>query len=71
MRFYGNRCRHYTKQNTTTSCRVSIDFRVTPARLFSAPLGVVNKATRGAKPLLEGQYYARMRYTPPVFPPAP
>lgn len=30
LRFYGNRCQHYTVANTTGSCRVSFDFRVLP-----------------------------------------
>jgi hypothetical protein len=34
MRFYGNRCQHYTTENTATTCRVSFDFRVIPASLF-------------------------------------
>lgn len=34
MRFYGNRCLHYTTENTTDTCRVSFDFRVIPASLF-------------------------------------
>ena len=59
MRFNGNRCRHYCNANTTSTCRVSFDFRVVPTRLFSAVEGVVMKATRGAKPLLEGGYYQR------------
>jgi len=28
LRFYGNRCRHYTLANVTESCRVSFDMRV-------------------------------------------
>jgi hypothetical protein len=34
MRFYGNRCQHYTTENSSTTCRVSFDFRVIPASLF-------------------------------------
>ena len=37
IRFYGNRCRHYTTENDTDGTRVSIDFRVIPARLFRPP----------------------------------
>ena len=33
MRFDGHDCRHYTVQNETDSCRVSIDFRVVPSEL--------------------------------------
>eukprot|EP00966_Prymnesium_polylepis_P189677 4394875-Prymnesium_polylepis.1 len=33
MRFYGNRCRHYTEPNDTDGTRVSIDFRVVPLHL--------------------------------------
>ena len=104
MRFYGNECKHYTTENTTDVTRVSFDFRVIPANLFtnvtqqhiarslkSFPLcgqkrkvdhdndDVVNEEVqehpekerdlvrlwcggkpRGAKPLLEGEYYHRM-----------
>lgn len=34
MRFYGNRCLHYTTDNTSDTCRISFDFRVIPASLF-------------------------------------
>jgi hypothetical protein len=30
MSFYGNKCRHYNKVNTTNQTRISIDFRVIP-----------------------------------------
>ena len=110
MRFYGNECMHYTVENTTAVTRVSFDFRVIPASLFTnvtqqhiassllthkedecgskkrkAPSatcsseeveveervseGVSDKdmvklwcggKPRGAKPLLEGEYYLRM-----------
>ena len=35
MRFYGNECMHYTTENTTPVTRVSFDFRVIPAKLFT------------------------------------
>lgn len=106
MRFYGNECKHYTTENTTPVTRVSFDFRVIPARLFTnvtqqhiansirtyrnGECGQKRKAChnsidqprdqeeqnedvqgdqvrlwcggkpRGAKPLLEGEYYLRM-----------
>ena len=34
MRFYGNRCRHYTNPNDTDTTRVSIDFRVVPRSYY-------------------------------------
>jgi len=68
MRFYGNRCRHYTTENTASTCRVSFDFRVIPSRLIkpmtAGDVDVVrSRALRGAKPLLEGGYYLRMSPT--------
>jgi len=61
MRFYGNRCQHYCRPNTEPTCRVSFDFRVVAARLFSPLEGAKEKALRGAKPLEEGHYYKRAR----------
>jgi hypothetical protein len=110
MRFYGNECMHYTVENTTAVTRVSFDFRVIPASLFTNvtqqhiasslltpkedECGSKKRKTpsatcsseeveveveergsegvsdmvklwcggkpRGAKPLLEGEYYLRM-----------
>lgn len=37
MRFYGNRCHHFTKVNETDSTRVSLDFRVLPRHLHVPP----------------------------------
>lgn len=37
VRFYGNRCRHYTLENTSDGTRVSFDFRVIPRHLFVPP----------------------------------
>ena len=37
VRFYGNRCRHYTLPNDSGGVRVSFDFRVTPLHLFEPP----------------------------------
>lgn len=37
VRFYGNRCRHYTLPNDTGGTRVSFDFRVIPRPLFVPP----------------------------------
>ena len=37
MRFYGNRCHHYTQANETDGTRVSIDFRVLPRHLHVPP----------------------------------
>mmetsp|Transcript_23393 Transcript_23393/g.36607 ORF Transcript_23393/g.36607 Transcript_23393/m.36607 type:complete len:267 (+) Transcript_23393:140-940(+) len=34
VRFYGNKCRHYTVKNETEVTRVSIDIRVVPDTLF-------------------------------------
>ncbi|KAL1522909.1 hypothetical protein AB1Y20_017874 [Prymnesium parvum] len=37
MRFYGNRCHHFTLPNETGASRVSIDFRVLPLHLHVPP----------------------------------
>jgi hypothetical protein len=37
MRFYGNRCQHFTRANETDATRVSIDFRVLPLHLHMSP----------------------------------
>ena len=37
VRFYGNRCRHYTVPNDGGGVRVSFDFRVIPSALFEPP----------------------------------
>ena len=37
VRFYGNRCRHFTTPNDTERTRVSFDFRVIPQHLFVPP----------------------------------
>ena len=37
VRFYGNRCRHYTIPNNSDRVRVSFDFRVIPQPLFKPP----------------------------------
>merc|ERR1712194_548148 len=34
MRFYGNKCLHFTEPNKTEYTRVSLDFRVVPGRWF-------------------------------------
>jgi hypothetical protein len=107
MRFYGNECLHYTTANTTPVTRVSFDFRVIPADLFTnvtqqhVASSLLSRGgdrkkrkaaqeeegeeqqgeeqeewegeegegavklwcggkPRGAKPLLEGEYYLRM-----------
>lgn len=36
IKFYGNRCWHYTVRNTTQITRVSFDIRVVPFELFDA-----------------------------------
>ena len=37
VRFWGNRCRHYTLPNDSECTRVSFDFRVIPERYFTPP----------------------------------
>lgn len=48
IRFYGNRCRHYTLPNDEVGTRVSIDFRVVPLSLFKAPQPIAAKLSRHA-----------------------
>ena len=67
VKFYGNRCWHYTVQNTTEITRVSFDIRVVPFELFDNEArgpsktnisGVTaGKMSGGGKPLRLGEYY--------------
>ena len=76
MRFYGNRCRHYTVPNDS-SVRVSFDFRVIPAHLAhdidaSGRKDIVCSQWR----LADGGYYRLVRQKsesgpPPVAPSLP
>ena len=65
MRFYGNRCRHYTVANSTMTTRVSIDFRVIPASLAAPP----SDTTRSQWKLADGGYYELMKLEAPEAPP--
>lgn len=60
VKFYGNRCWHYTVANATEVTRVSFDLRVVPFELFDgdAP-GPSNTfhASATSKPLRLGEYY--------------
>ena len=63
VKFYGNRCWHYTVANDTDITRVSFDIRVVPFELFdndaAGPSKTVvgNEVGAGGKPLRLGQYY--------------
>lgn len=68
VKFYGNRCWHYTVKNTTEMTRVSFDIRVVPFELFDNEArgpsktitisGVTTgKMSGGGKPLRLGEYY--------------
>ena len=46
VRFYGNRCRHYTVPNDSDRTRVSFDFRVIPESLFSPPSDEIAKLSK-------------------------
>jgi len=48
VRFYGNRCRHFTKPNTEDSTRVSFDFRIIPQQLFRPPKPIALTLSRHA-----------------------
>ena len=48
IRFYGNRCRHYTLENETDGTRVSFDFRVIPRHLFVPPNALASSLSRHA-----------------------
>lgn len=68
VRFYGNRCRHFTVDNTGGAARCSFDFRVVPAHLFragTAHLGAEGAAhlrgTEGSGRLGDGGYYKLAR----------
>lgn len=49
FRWWGNRCRHYAEPNSTTSTRVSFDFRVVPGPLWigAEAVGEVSTAAEG------------------------
>ena len=64
IRFYGNRCRHFTLPNTSCHMRVSFDFRVIPAHLAAeaaAPI-VTNRK------LAAGGYYRLAKWRDPSLP---
>ena len=48
VRFYGNRCRHYTTANDAETTRVSFDFRCIPQNLFSPPSEIVRQRSKHA-----------------------
>eukprot|EP00961_Rhodomonas_salina_P207468 2800453-Rhodomonas_salina.1 len=54
VRFYGNKCRHYTVRNGSDRTRVSLDIRVIPARLYCDEW----KGARGHVPFRVGGYYS-------------
>eukprot|EP00966_Prymnesium_polylepis_P315363 7286821-Prymnesium_polylepis.1 len=48
VRFYGNRCRHYTVPNDSNRVRVSFDFRVIQKRLFVPPTPLASTLSQHA-----------------------
>lgn len=56
VRFYGNRCAHFTVPNSGGSTRISFDFRVIPAALAATPVGVAS-----SQHLRDGGYYKLQR----------
>ena len=57
VRFYGNRCNHFTVPNTSGRTRISFDFRVLPASLAAAtPRTIVTN-----RKLEAGGYYRLLR----------
>ena len=62
VRWYGNRCRHYTCDNDTDGTRVSIDFRVIPRWAFVPPAQRAGDAKVQTQYVLDvGDYYALAR----------
>jgi hypothetical protein len=63
MRFYGNRCRHYTTPNEPNGAvRVSFDFRVIPAHLaHSLDEGSRRAVVRSPWRLADGGYYRLLK----------
>ena len=60
VRFYGNRCRHFTVENCSGVARCSFDFRVVPAHLFHQSKEQY-KGLEGTGRLGEGSFYKLMR----------
>jgi hypothetical protein len=58
FRFYGNKCRHYNRRNTSQNTRISFDFRVIPASQYSEETAV---AVHSGRKLVVGEYYMRMK----------
>jgi len=58
--FYGNKCAHGNKENTTGKTRVSMDFRVIPYDKYDESTAK-NSATRGGK-FVVGDYYKVYNY---------
>lgn len=54
IKFYGNRCHHFTVANETERTRVSIDIRVVPRRFYTDEW----RTERGKVPFRLGAYYA-------------
>ena len=65
VRFYGNRCRHYTLGNDSGGVRVSFDFRVIPFHLFEPPTELALKLSRHTlNPGLSKKGYYEVAYPP-------
>ena len=57
FRFWGNKCRHFNRINTTGVCRLSYDFRVMPKSEYVESSGAVSYHNRK---FVIGDYYIEM-----------
>jgi hypothetical protein len=58
FRFYGNRCRHFNKRNSSNRTRISLDFRIIPASQYEEKDTV---AIHSGRKFVVGGYYMRMK----------
>ncbi len=58
FRFYGNRCRHFNKRNSSNATRISLDFRIIPASQYEEQDAV---AIHSGRKFTVGGYYMRMK----------
>lgn len=57
-RFYGNKCRHFNKKNTTSYTRISFDFRIIPSSKYTE---ADSTAIHSGRKFVVGEYYMRMK----------
>lgn len=58
FRFYGNKCRHFNKKNTSQRTRISFDFRIIPASQYQE---IQSVAIHSGRKFVIGEYYMRMK----------